>query len=74
MHHENLAAARKRYENRRNNEAAPQSPNNCVNERRLKKLRHHTDWCWLNACLGIVEGDNAVVEAYLASGGDSLNN
>lgn len=36
----------------------------------MKQLRRHTDWCWLNACLGIVEGDNAPVEAYLASGGD----
>lgn len=50
--------------------STPQSPNNCDYERRLKQLRRHTDWCWLNACLGIVEGDNSPVEAYLASGGD----
>lgn len=54
------------------NDALPiaQSPNDCDYESRLKQLRRHTDWCWLNACLGIVEGENASVEAYLASGGD----
>ncbi|KAF3420371.1 hypothetical protein E2986_01375 [Frieseomelitta varia] len=71
---ENLAVGRRtshRYPDSRNdNLSTPQSPNNCDYERRLKQLRRHTDWCWLNACLGIVEGDNAPVEAYLASGGD----
>lgn len=60
-----------RYADSRNDSlSTPQSPNNCDYERRLKQLRRHTDWCWLNACLGIVEGDNTPVEAYLASGGD----
>ncbi|XP_001602668.2 ubiquitin thioesterase trabid isoform X1 [Nasonia vitripennis] len=70
---ENLAIARRsshRYDGRNDSLPTPQSPNNCDYERRLKQLRRHTDWCWLNACLGIVEGDNAPVEAYLASGGD----
>ncbi|XP_012283691.1 ubiquitin thioesterase trabid [Orussus abietinus] len=70
---ENLAIARRsshRFDSRNDSLSAPQSPNNCDYERRLKQLRRHTDWCWLNACLGIVEGDNAPVEAYLASGGD----
>ncbi|XP_015594248.1 ubiquitin thioesterase trabid isoform X2 [Cephus cinctus] len=70
---ENLAIARRsshRFDSRNDSLPAPQSPNNCDYERRLKQLRRHTDWCWLNACLGIVEGDNAPVEAYLASGGD----
>lgn len=59
-----------RYPDSRNDGlSTPQSPNNCDYERR-KQLKRHTDWCWLNACLGIVEGDNAPVETYLASGGD----
>ncbi|XP_033219034.1 ubiquitin thioesterase trabid isoform X2 [Belonocnema kinseyi] len=69
---ENLAIARRsshRFESRNDSLPMPQSPNNCDYERRLKQLRR-ADWCWLNACLGIVEGDNAPVEAYLASGGD----
>ncbi|XP_070160682.1 ubiquitin thioesterase trabid [Polyergus mexicanus] len=71
---DNLAIGRRgshRYADSRNDSlSTPQSPNNCDYERRLKQLRRHTDWCWLNACLGIVEGDNTPVEAYLASGGD----
>ncbi|XP_066582108.1 ubiquitin thioesterase trabid [Prorops nasuta] len=71
---ENLATARRsshRFtDSRTDNLPTPQSPNNCDYERKLKQLRRHTDRCWLNACLAIVEGDNAPVEAYLASGGD----
>ncbi|KAJ8686660.1 hypothetical protein QAD02_022454 [Eretmocerus hayati] len=70
---ENMAIARRssnRYDGRNDNLPTPQSPNNCDYERRLKQLRRHADWCWLNACQGIVEGDNGPVEAYLASGGD----
>ncbi|XP_043268995.1 ubiquitin thioesterase trabid [Venturia canescens] len=70
---ENLAIARRsshRYDSRNDSLPNAQSPNDCDYESRLKQLRRHTDWCWLNACLGIVEGDNAPVEAYLASGGD----
>ncbi|XP_051163965.1 ubiquitin thioesterase trabid [Leptopilina boulardi] len=70
---ENLAIARSRsshrFESRNDSLPTPQSPNNCDYERRLKQFRR-ADWCWLNACLGIVEGDNTPVEAYLASGGD----
>ncbi|XP_044003616.1 ubiquitin thioesterase trabid isoform X2 [Aphidius gifuensis] len=47
-----------------------QSLNDNDYQSQLKQLRRHTDWCWLNACIGIVEGDNAPVEVYLASGGD----
>lgn len=49
------------------------SPNNCEYERRLKQIRQRmreADWNWLNACLGVVEGDPNPVEAYLSSGGD----
>ncbi|GLH05991.1 hypothetical protein R5R35_007902 [Gryllus longicercus] len=49
------------------------SPNNCEYERRLKQIRQRmrdVDWAWLNACLGVVEGDVNPVEAYLSSGGD----
>ncbi|CAB3257579.1 unnamed protein product [Arctia plantaginis] len=31
----------------------------------------NTDWLWLQACLGVVEGEARCVEAYLASGGDT---
>ncbi|XP_052745081.1 ubiquitin thioesterase trabid [Bicyclus anynana] len=34
------------------------------------KRRNNTDWIWLQACLGVVEGDARCVDAYLASGGD----
>ena len=30
-----------------------------------------TDWTWLSACMGVVEGDLNPVEAYLNSGGDA---
>ncbi|XP_026734249.1 ubiquitin thioesterase trabid isoform X2 [Trichoplusia ni] len=40
-------------------------PNN-----RRSKRRNNTDWIWLQACLGVVEGDARCVEAYLSSGGD----
>ena len=29
-----------------------------------------TDWAWVSACMGVVEGDANPVEAYLNSGGD----
>ncbi|XP_046383384.1 ubiquitin thioesterase trabid isoform X2 [Ischnura elegans] len=50
-----------------------QSPNNCEYERRLRQLRQRkreADWLWLNACLGVVEGDPHPVEAYISSGGN----
>ncbi|XP_059062964.1 ubiquitin thioesterase trabid-like [Achroia grisella] len=41
------------------------------NTRRTSKRRtNNVDWIWLQACLGVVEGDERRVEAYLASGGD----
>ncbi|KAJ0170960.1 hypothetical protein K1T71_013732 [Dendrolimus kikuchii] len=40
------------------------------NNRRSKRRTNNTDWIWLQACLGVVEGDGRCVEAYLAQGGD----
>ncbi|CAH1641670.1 unnamed protein product [Spodoptera littoralis] len=37
---------------------------------RRSKRRNTTDWMWLQACLGVVEGDARCVDAYLAGGGD----
>ncbi|XP_063992160.1 ubiquitin thioesterase trabid [Diachasmimorpha longicaudata] len=70
--YENLAGARRsqRYEGRTDSLPAPQGPNDIEYEGRLKQFSRHKDWRWLNACLGIVEGQNVPVEAYLASGGD----
>ncbi|XP_034952312.1 ubiquitin thioesterase trabid isoform X2 [Chelonus insularis] len=69
---ENTAVARRshRFDTRNDTLPLSQNPNDCDYETRLKQLRRHGDCCWLNACLGIVEGDNTPVEAYLASGGD----
>lgn len=47
-----------------------QSSNNYDTERKMRQLRRQADWNWLNACLGIIEGDPNPVEAYLSSGGD----
>lgn len=33
-------------------------------------MRRNADWNWLNACLGVINGDPNPVEAYLSSGGD----
>ncbi|XP_037302238.1 ubiquitin thioesterase trabid-like [Manduca sexta] len=41
-----------------------------TNNRRSKRRTNNTDWIWLQACLGVVEGDARRVEAYLAHGGD----
>lgn len=49
------------------------SANNYEHEMRLKQLRkcmRDADWPWLNACLGVVNGDPNPVEAYLSAGGD----
>lgn len=50
--------------------------NNCDYERRLRQVRRQirlreTDWSWLTACMGVVEGDLNPVEAYLNGGGDA---
>ncbi|KAF9813381.1 hypothetical protein SFRURICE_007557 [Spodoptera frugiperda] len=37
---------------------------------RRSKRRNNTDWIWLQACLGVVEGDARCVETYLSGGGD----
>lgn len=47
-----------------------QNPNNYESERKLRHMKRQADWNWLNACIGIIEGDPNPVEAYLASGGD----
>jgi len=42
-------------------------------EKRLRQLRRRmreTDWAWVSACMGVVEGDVCPVEAYINSGGD----
>ncbi|OWR52070.1 ubiquitin thioesterase trabid-like [Danaus plexippus] len=39
-------------------------------EDNARRKRRHADWIWLQACLGVVEGDAHCVEAYLSSGGD----
>ncbi len=47
--------------------------NNYDYERRLRQLRRRmreSDWTWLSACMGVVEGDANPVEAYLSGGGD----
>lgn len=36
----------------------------------MRHLKRKADWNWLNACIGIIEGDPNPVEAYLSSGGD----
>uniref|UniRef100_A0A8B9JXY2 ubiquitinyl hydrolase 1 n=1 Tax=Astyanax mexicanus TaxID=7994 RepID=A0A8B9JXY2_ASTMX len=41
--------------------------------KKLKQIRNRmrrTDWLFLNACAGVVEGDLAAVEAFKSSGGD----
>lgn len=44
--------------------------NNHDNERRMRRMKRNADWNWLNACIGVIEGDPNPVEAYLSSGGD----
>ncbi|KAM9715599.1 ubiquitin thioesterase ZRANB1 [Menidia menidia] len=44
-----------------------------VDFKKLKQIRNRmkkTDWLFLSACAGVVEGDLAAVEAYKSSGGD----
>ncbi|CAL8235458.1 unnamed protein product [Boreogadus saida] len=38
--------------------------------KQIKNRMRRTDWLFLNACAGVVEGDLAAVEAYKSSGGD----
>lgn len=71
---ENLAVSRRKkidgFDVQNNSLPDAQSLSDNDYQSQLKQLRRHTDSCWLNACLGIVEGDNAPIEVYLASGGD----
>uniref|UniRef100_A0A2C9JT89 ubiquitinyl hydrolase 1 n=1 Tax=Biomphalaria glabrata TaxID=6526 RepID=A0A2C9JT89_BIOGL len=49
----------------------PSSPP-MAREKRLAMLRsklRDSDWLWLNACLGAVEGDMEAIHAFIASGG-----
>ncbi len=49
------------------------SANNYDYERRMRQLRRRmreSDWTFLTACMGVVEGDANPVEAYLSAGGD----
>uniref|UniRef100_A0AAX7SEL4 ubiquitinyl hydrolase 1 n=1 Tax=Astatotilapia calliptera TaxID=8154 RepID=A0AAX7SEL4_ASTCA len=44
-----------------------------VDFKKLKQIKNRmrrSDWLFLNACVGVVEGDLAAVEAYKTSGGD----
>ena len=36
----------------------------------FRRRMRETDWAWVSACMGVVEGDICPVEAYLNSGGD----
>ena len=48
--------------------------NRSNSRQRLRQIRNRmreTDWLWLNACQGVVEGETAAVEAFLASGEDA---
>ncbi|XP_076253544.1 ubiquitin thioesterase trabid isoform X2 [Rhynchophorus ferrugineus] len=46
------------------------SQNNFEKEHKLRNLRRNADWNWLNACMGVIDGDPIPVENYLSSGGD----
>ncbi|KAL0276622.1 UNVERIFIED_CONTAM: hypothetical protein PYX00_004157 [Menopon gallinae] len=59
----------RRFESSGTNSNQQPSPNNCEYERRLR-LSRQADWSWLDACIGVVEGDPSPVEAYLSSGGN----
>ncbi|XP_039760536.1 ubiquitin thioesterase trabid isoform X3 [Pararge aegeria] len=48
----------------------PPSQHELDSSGRRSKRRNNTDWIWLQACLGVVEGDARCVDAYLAAGGD----
>lgn len=70
----NITASLKRSSSRRMDDcsggAPPRSPPNNLEYERRMRLHRHADWPWLNACLGVVQGDHLPVEAYLSSGGD----
>lgn len=39
-------------------------------ERRIRNIKRHADWLWLNAVNGVVENDLNAVETFLARGGN----
>lgn len=41
-----------------------------LQERRLRQLRRHADWKWLNACIGVVDNNYSAVDEYLSCGGN----
>jgi ubiquitin thioesterase ZRANB1 len=41
-----------------------------TNKNEADRRRLQADWPWLDACMGVVQGDVNPVEAYLSSGGD----
>lgn len=45
------------------------SSNSKTNVRHMRKIRD-SDWLWVNACKGVVDGDLHAVEAFLAANGD----
>ena len=50
-----------------------QDTNKKLDDRKFRQFRNRlrdSDWLWLNACQGVVEGDFNAVEAFLAAGGD----
>lgn len=59
---------------RRGEEIRSISPNNNIEtEKKLKmqrKLQRNLDRPWLNACMGVLNGDPAPVLAYLSAGGN----
>jgi ubiquitin thioesterase ZRANB1 len=38
-------------------------------ERRIRHVKRQADWIWLNACIGVVENNQAAIEHYLSRGG-----
>lgn len=41
-----------------------------ANNYEYERRRRNADWTWLNACMGVVQGDVGPVGAYLSAGGD----
>jgi ubiquitin thioesterase ZRANB1 len=66
--HPNLAAVNNNSSNKQytlsSNELEAQ------HERRIRHLKRQADWIWLNACIGVVENNQAAIEHYLSRGGN----
>lgn len=39
-------------------------------ERRIRHFKRQADWIWLNACIGVVENNQAAIEQYILRGGN----